>query len=59
MSQTRSPGPVRMYGFMNSVAINYVAVAAFSILYSLPVVILYLLMSRSFRAGFVLGGAVR
>ena len=53
------PGPVRMYGFMNSVAINYGAVAAFSILYSLPVVILYLLMSRSFRAGFVLGGAVR
>jgi len=55
----QQPGPVRMYGFMNSVAINYGAVAAFSILYSLPVVILYLLMSRSFKNGFVLGGAVR
>lgn len=53
------PGPVRMYGFMNSVAINYGAIAAFSILYSLPVVVLYLVMSRSFKNGFVLGGAVR
>ena len=55
----QQPGPVRMFGFMNSVAINYGAIAAFSILYSLPVVVLYLLMARSFRSGFVLGGAVR
>jgi multiple sugar transport system permease protein len=55
----QQPGPVRMYGFMNSVAVNYGALAAFSILYSLPVVILYVFMSGAFRSGFVLGGAVR
>ena len=27
----QQPGPVRMFGFMNSVAINYGAIAAFSI----------------------------
>ena len=48
-----------MYGFINSVQIHYGAIAAYSILYSLPVVILYLLMSNSFRKGFVLGGAVK
>jgi multiple sugar transport system permease protein len=53
------PGPVIMYGFMNSVSVNYGAIAAFSILYSLPVLILYLLFSNQFRNGFVLGGAVK
>jgi multiple sugar transport system permease protein len=44
---------------MNAVSVNYGAIAAFSILYSLPVVILYLCFSGSFRSGFVLGGAVK
>lgn len=56
---SEQPGPVRMYGFMNSVAVNYGSIAAFSILYSLPIVVLYLLASGSFRSGFVLGGAVK
>jgi multiple sugar transport system permease protein len=56
---SEQPSPVRMYGFMNSVQIHYGAIAAYSILYSLPVVALYLLMSKSFRNGFVLGGAVK
>lgn len=56
---SEQPSPVRMYGFINSVQIHYGAIAAYSILYSLPVVILYLLMSNSFRKGFVLGGAVK
>jgi multiple sugar transport system permease protein len=55
----QQPGPVIMYGFMNSVSVNYGAIAAFSILYSLPVLILYLLFSNQFRNGFVLGGAVK
>jgi multiple sugar transport system permease protein len=55
----QQPGPVVMYGFMNAVSVNYGAIAAFSILYSLPVVILYLCFSGSFRSGFVLGGAVK
>jgi multiple sugar transport system permease protein len=53
------PGPVVMYGFMNAVSVNYGAIAAFSILYSLPVVVLYLCFSGYFRSGFVLGGAVK
>lgn len=56
---SQQPGPVRIYGFMNSVSTDYGAIAAFSILYSLPVVILYLISSGAFRRGFVLGGAVR
>ncbi|TGV65701.1 carbohydrate ABC transporter permease, partial [Mesorhizobium sp. M00.F.Ca.ET.149.01.1.1] len=32
---------------------------AYSIIYSLPVVVLYLALSRQFKTGFVLGGAVR
>jgi multiple sugar transport system permease protein len=55
----QQPGPVVMYGFMNAVAVNYGAIAAFSMLYSLPVVILYLCFSGYFRSGFVLGGAVK
>jgi multiple sugar transport system permease protein len=53
------PSPVRMYGFISSSGIHYGTVAAFSIIYSLPVVILYLFMSNSFKNGFVLGGAVK
>ncbi len=56
---SQQPAPVRLYGFMGSTSINYGAIAAYSIVYSLPVVILYLFTSRHFKAGFVLGGAVR
>ncbi|MCB8882075.1 carbohydrate ABC transporter permease [Acidisoma cellulosilytica] len=51
--------PERLYGFMSSTSVNYGGIAAYSIIYSLPVVLLYVLMSRHFKAGFVLGGAVR
>jgi multiple sugar transport system permease protein len=56
---SQQPAPVRLFGFMSATSINYGAIAAYSIVYSLPVVILYVLMSRHFKAGFVLGGAVR
>jgi multiple sugar transport system permease protein len=39
--------------------VNYGGIAAFSILYSLPVLALYLVMGRWFRGGFVLGGALK
>ena len=55
----QQPAPVRLFGFMSSTSINYGAIAAYSIVYSLPVVILYMLMSGHFKAGFVLGGAVK
>ncbi len=56
---SQQPAPVRLFGFMSSTSINYGAIAAYSIVYSLPVVLLYVLMSGQFKAGFVLGGAVK
>jgi multiple sugar transport system permease protein len=55
----QQPAPVRLYSFMGVTGINYGAVAAYSILYSLPVLALFLGMSGQFRAGFSLGGAVK
>jgi multiple sugar transport system permease protein len=55
----QQPAPVRLYSFMGAATINYGAVAAYSVVYSLPVLLLYLGMSRQFRAGFSLGGAVK
>ena len=55
----QQPAPVRLYGFMGSTSINYGAVAAYSIVYSVPVLVLFLSMSRQFKAGFSLGGAVK
>ncbi|WVT77826.1 carbohydrate ABC transporter permease (plasmid) [Sinorhizobium chiapasense] len=53
------PAPVRLFGFMGSNSIDYGTIAAYSIIYSLPVIILFVGMSRQFRAGFSLGGAVK
>lgn len=53
------PAPTVIYSFISSVNPNYGALAAFSLIYSLPVVLLYVFLSRQFKAGFVLGGAVK
>ena len=53
------PAPVRLFGFMGSNSINYGVIAAYSIIYSLPVIVLFFGMSRQFKAGFSLGGAVK
>lgn len=55
----QQPSPVAIFGFMSANMTRYGAIAAYSLLYSAPVVILYLLLARFFRAGFVFGGAVR
>lgn len=55
----QQPSPVAIFGFFNGDIINYGHIAAYSIMYSVPVVVLYLAMSRLFRGGFVLSGAVR
>lgn len=55
----QQPSPVTIFGFFGGNVIRYGDIAAYSIIYSVPVVILYLTMSRLFRAGFVLGGAIR
>ena len=50
--------PVALFGYFGSATIRYGDVAAYSIVYSLPVVILYIGMSRLFRGGYRLGGAI-
>jgi multiple sugar transport system permease protein len=56
---TQQPGAVTVYSFISAAGVNYGDIAAFSILYSLPVVVLYIAMGRFFRGGFQLGGAVK
>jgi multiple sugar transport system permease protein len=55
----QQPSPLTIFGFMSADITRYGAIAAYSLIYSAPVVILYLVLSRFFRAGFVLGGAIR
>ncbi len=58
-SLAEQPAPVHLFGFMGSNSIDYGAIAAYSIIYSLPVIALFIGMSRQFKAGFSLGGAVK
>jgi multiple sugar transport system permease protein len=57
--QSSQPAPIAIYSFIGSATIRYGQIAAFSIMYSLPVIALYFVMSRYFRGGFSLSGAVR
>jgi multiple sugar transport system permease protein len=56
---TQQPGAVTVYSFISAAGVNYGDIAAFSIIYSLPVVILYVAMGRLFKGGFALGGALK
>ncbi|MFC9428721.1 carbohydrate ABC transporter permease [Streptomyces sp. NPDC056987] len=54
------PASVSVFTFFgNYGSVIYGQLAAFSILYSLPVLALYILISRRLGAGFTLGGAVK
>lgn len=54
------PGTVAIYQFLGAHGmVQFGQLSAFSLLFSLPVVILYLLIARSFRGGFAFGGGVR
>ncbi|MGP0053207.1 MAG: carbohydrate ABC transporter permease [Solirubrobacteraceae bacterium] len=55
----QDPGPIAIYGFIGAANVRYGDIAAFSLLYSIPVIILYTIMSRLFTGGFTLGGAVK
>jgi multiple sugar transport system permease protein len=58
-SPSQQPAPVAIFSFFSGDIINYGHIAAYSIIYSVPVVVLYLAMSRLFRGGFVLSGAMK
>jgi multiple sugar transport system permease protein len=56
---TQQPGPIAIYGFIGAANVRYGDIAAFSLLYAVPVFVLYALMSRLFTGGFTLGGAIK
>ncbi|WP_051698589.1 carbohydrate ABC transporter permease [Streptomyces albus] len=60
LSPEQMPASVSIYTFFgNYGAVVYGQLAAFSVLYSTPVILLYVLVSRRLGGGFALGGAVQ
>lgn len=55
----QQPGPIAIFGFIGAANVRYGDIAAFSLLYAVPVFILYAIMSRLFTGGFTLGGALK
>ena len=56
---SNEPASVTIYGYFSQYGVNYGQVAAFALLYSLPPVLLYVLVTRWVGAGFSLGGAIK
>jgi multiple sugar transport system permease protein len=56
---SQQPSPVAIFSLMSNNVVNYGAIAAYSLVYSVPVVVLYVLLARFFKGGFALGGAVK
>ena len=55
-----NPGPIAIYNFMGSHGFfDFGQLAAFSLMFSVPVVVLYVIMSRFFSGAFSFGGAVQ
>ncbi|MFI6350680.1 carbohydrate ABC transporter permease [Streptomyces sp. NPDC050560] len=60
LTPDRLPASVSIYTFFGNYGqVAYGQLAAFSILYSVPVILLYVLISRRLGGGFALGGAVK
>jgi multiple sugar transport system permease protein len=60
ISPDRLPASVSLYTFFGSYGtVAYGQLAAFSVLYTAPVVVLYAAISRRLGGGFALGGAVK
>jgi multiple sugar transport system permease protein len=54
------PGPITIYNFMGSHGFfDFGQLAAFSLMFSVPVIVLYLVMSRFFSGTFTFGGAIQ
>jgi multiple sugar transport system permease protein len=56
---TQQPGSIAIFGYIGNAYVRYGDIAAFSLIYAVPIFLLYALSSRLFRGGFVLSGAVR
>jgi multiple sugar transport system permease protein len=51
--------PVVVYGFIGAAAVRWGNIAAYSLVYSLPVLVLYFVMGRITRGNYATGGAVK
>jgi multiple sugar transport system permease protein len=58
-SSNETTGPITIFSFMSASNTHFGNIAAFSMLYSIPVLALYASMSRLFQGGFLLRGAVK
>ncbi len=58
-TSSQQPGPVAIYGFIGAANVRYGDIAAFSLVFAVPVFVLYAFSARAFREGFVLRGAVK
>jgi multiple sugar transport system permease protein len=54
-----TPAPVMIYSFISSAMTRYGEIAAFSLVYSVPAILLYSVMSRVVSGGFRYGGAMK
>lgn len=55
----QQPAPIAIYTFLTVPKPEYGNIAAYSLVFCVPVFILYAVSSRLFREGFVLGGGVK
>jgi multiple sugar transport system permease protein len=57
--QNQQPAPIAIYTFLTLPKPEFGNIAAYSLIFCVPVFILYTVSSRLFREGFVLGGGVK
>lgn len=55
----QQPAPIAIYTFLTVPKPEYGNIAAYSLIFCVPVFILYAISSRLFREGFVLGGGIK
>jgi multiple sugar transport system permease protein len=58
-SNSQQPAPIALYTFLTLPKVEYGNIAAYSLVFCVPVFVLYAASSRLFREGFLLGGGVK
>lgn len=58
-SNSQQPAPIALYTFLTLPKTEYGNMAAYSLVFCVPVFVLYAASSRLFREGFLLGGGVK
>jgi multiple sugar transport system permease protein len=59
LQSPKLPAAVTMYSYFSQYSVNYSGLAAFSIVYTVPAVLLYVIITKWLGGGFALGGAVK